>query len=252
MIAVTPFFGLEAAWLNEVRNHDCGHPVGHSGPLGTISLLPFTTLRALSLFVSQIRCSSIEGMYDTPLNRSSIGRWIKSELSGFNVTEVVCVDDDQVTDSFLQFRVPIEDDMNYPKVCKHRGKSFAVDHALSYATPIGMRACPPHEQSVHEHWKKAARLAPIDKKCHANSIAKSENCPRSLQRVNLLRESSVQHEGATFAIYTEQTKMPWCFFTGSVSEQVAIDCFCQYGIRHLENKEDIEKLLTLGEELMSL
>ena len=152
--------------------------------IGRIGSLPSIPL--------QIRCSSIEGMYNTPLNKSSIGRWIKSELSGFNIMEVVCVDDDQVTDSFLQFRVPVEDEMNYPKVCKHRGKSFAVDHALPYATPIGMRARPPHEQSVHEHWKKAARLAPIDKKCHANSIAKSENCPRSLQRVMILRESSVQ------------------------------------------------------------
>ena len=199
----------------------------------------------------QIRCSSVEGMYSTPLNKSSIGRWIKSELSGFNIIEVVCVDDDQVTDSFLQFGVPIEEETNYPKVCRHKGKSFSVDHALPYATPIGMRARPPHEQSVHEHWKKAARLAPQEKRCHANCIAKSENCPRSLQRVMKLRESSVQDHVATFSVYTEQTKMPWCFFTGSVSEQIAIDCFCKYGSSYLENKEDIEMLLTSGEDAIS-
>ena len=73
--------------------------------IGRIGSLPSIPL--------QIRCSSVEGMYATPLNKSSIGRWIKSELSGFNIMEVVCVDDDQVTDSFLQFRVPIEDEMNY-------------------------------------------------------------------------------------------------------------------------------------------
>ena len=164
---------------------------------------------------------------------------------------MVCVDDDQVTDSFLQFRVPIEDEINYPKVCRHRGKSFSIDHALPYATPIGMRARPPHEQSVHERWKKAARLAPQEKRCHANCIAKSENCPRSLQRVMKLRESSVQDQVATFAVYTEQTKMPWCFFNGSVSEQIAIDCFCKYGISYLENKDDIEMLLTSGEDASS-
>ena len=63
----------------------------------------------------------------------------------------------------------------------------------------------------------------------------------------ILRESSVQDHGATFAVYTEQTKMPWCFFTGSVSEQIAIDCFCKYGISYLENKDDIEMLLTSRE-----
>ncbi len=38
--------------------------------------------------------------------------------------------------------------------------------------------------------------------------------------------------------------MPWCFFTSSVSQQTAIDCFCRCGIGHLENKEEIETLLT--------
>ena len=63
----------------------------------------------------QIRCTSIEGLITLPHHQSTIGRWIKKELSGFNISEVVCVDEDQVTDSFLQFRVPIEDEANYPK-----------------------------------------------------------------------------------------------------------------------------------------
>ena len=44
-----------------------------------------------------------------------------------------------------------------------------------------------------------------------------------------------------------QTKMPWCFFTGSISEQIAIDCFYKNGARYLENKDDIEMLLTSRE-----
>ena len=199
----------------------------------------------------QIRCSCVERMMSMPLNKSSIGRWIKSELSGFNITEVVCVDDEQVTDSFLQFRVPIEDEDNYPKNCCYKGKSFSVANALPYATPIGMRARPPHEQSVHEHWKKAARLAPQEKKSHANCIAKSENCPQFLQRVMKLRESSVQDKALSYSVYTEQTKMPWCFFTGCVDDHVAVDCFCQYGIRYLENKDDIQKHLSLLEDTIS-
>ena len=192
----------------------------------------------------QIRCTSVEELNTIPCHQSTIGRWIKRELSGFNITEVVCVDDDQVTDSFLQFRVPIEDEANYPKVFKYKGKTFSVDHALPYATPIGMRARPPQEETVHEHWKKAARLAPQEKTSHANCIAKAENCPRSLQRVMRLKESSVKEVASTVFVYVEQTKMPWCFFANVVSQQTAIDYYCKRGISHLENKEEIEALLT--------
>ena len=154
----------------------------------------------------QIRCSCVEKFISHPLSKSAIGRWIKSELSGFNITEVVCVDDEQVTDCFLQFRIPIENEDEYPKNCCYKGKSFSVDHALPYATPVGTRARPPHEQSVHEHWKKVARLAPQEKKGHANCIAKSENCPWSLQRVMKLRESSYHDNTLSLSVYTEQTK----------------------------------------------
>ena len=191
----------------------------------------------------QLRCTSVEELYSAPYHQSTIGRWIKRELSGFNISEVVCVDEDQVTDSFLQFRVPIEDEANYPKVFKYKGKTFSVDHALPYATPFGMRARPPQEETVHEHWKKAARLAPQEKTSHANCIAKAENCPRSLQRVMRLRESSIKDSASTISMYVEQTKLPWCFFTSSVSQQTAIDCYCKCGIGHLEDKEDIEALL---------
>ena len=160
-------------------------------------------------------------------------------ISGFNITEVVCVDDEQVTDSFLQFRIPIGKEEEYPKSCSYKGKSFSVDHALPYATPVGTRARPPHEQSVHEHWKKAARLAPQEKKGHANCIAKTENCPRSLQRVMKLRESTYQTNAHCFSVYTEQTKMPWCFFTGIVDDHDALECLSQYGIMYLENKDEI-------------
>ena len=203
--------------------------------IGRIGSLPSTPV--------QIRCTSIEELNAIPCHQSTIGRWIKRELSGFNITEVVCVDDDQV-DSFLQFRVPIEDEVNYPKVFKYKGKTFSVDHALPYATPIGMRARPPQEETVHEHWKKAARLAPQEKTSHANCIAKAENCPRSLQRVMRLKESSVKEVASTVFVYAEQTKMPWCFFTNVVSQQTAIDYYCKRCISHLENKEEIETLLT--------
>ena len=207
--------------------------------VGRIGSLPSVPL--------QIRCTSIEEFYSVPYHQSSIGRWIKRELSGFNISEVVCVDEDQVTDSFLQFRVPIEDEANYPKVFKYKGKTFSVDHALPYATHFGMRARPPQEETVHEHWKKAARLAPQEKISHANCIAKAENCPRSLQRVMRLRESSIKDSASTISMYVEQTKLPWCFFTSCVSQQTAIDCFCKCGIDHLEDKEDIEAVLTASD-----
>ena len=65
-----------------------------------------------------------------------------------------------------------------------------------------------------------------------------------------LREPSVQDHATSFSVYTEQTKMPWCFFTGSVDDQIAIDCFCKYGISYLENKNDIEMHLSSGEDVV--
>ena len=106
-----------------------------------------------------------------------------------------------------------------------------------------MRARPPQEESVHDHWKKAARLAPQEKISHVNCVAKTENCPKSLQRVMRLRESSVKESSYTVFMYVEQTKMPWCFFTGSVSQQTALDCFSKHGIHHLESKEEIEVVI---------
>ena len=106
-----------------------------------------------------------------------------------------------------------------------------------------MKARPPQEESVHDHWKKAARLAPQEKISRFNCVAKTENCPRSLQRVMQLRESAVKEAASTFFMYAEQTKMPWCFFTGSVSQQTALDCYSKFGICHLENKEEVEAAL---------
>ena len=191
----------------------------------------------------QIRCANILGLMTLPLAQSRIGKWIKRDLSGFNFCEVVCIDDDQITDSFLQFRVPVEDECNYPKVFRYKDEVFTVEHALPYATPIGMKARPPQEESVHDHWKKAARLAPQEKASRFNCVTKTENCPSSLQRVMQLRESAVKEDASTFFMYTEQTKMPWCFFTGSVSQQTALDCYSTRGICHLENKEDVEAAL---------
>ena len=192
----------------------------------------------------QIRCSDIGNLISHhPLNKSDIRRWIRAELSGFNFAEVVCIDDEQVTDSFLQFRIPNNEEDDYPKNCQYKGKSFSVDHALPFAAPVSTRARPPHEQTVHEHWKKAARLAPHDKKGHANCIAKTENCSRSLQRVTKLRESSYHADSKCLSVHTEQTKMPWCFFTGIVNDHDAIDCFSRYGVGYLENKEEVELAL---------
>ena len=97
---------------------------------------------------------------------------------------------------------------------------------------------------MHEHWKKAARLAPQEKRGHANCIAKSENCPRSLQRVMKLRESSYHGNTPALSVYTEQTKMPWCFLTGIVDDNDALDCFCQYGISYLEDSDEILNTLS--------
>ena len=40
-----------------------------------------------------------------------------------------------------------------------------------------------------------------------------------------LRESAVKEAASTVFIYAEQTKMPWCFFTGGVGQQTALDCY---------------------------
>ena len=170
----------------------------------------------------QIRCTDIGNLICYPLNDSEIGRWIRTELSGFNLVEVVCIDDEQTTDSFLQFRIPTSEEDDFPKNCCFKGKSCAIDHAFPFATPVSTRARPPHEQTVHEHWKKTARLAP---------------------RVIKKRESSYQTNTNCLSVFTEQPKMPWCFFTGCVNDDDALDCFYKYGIVYLENKNEVELAL---------
>ena len=187
-------------------------------------------------------CTSIEELYAAPYHQSSIGRWIKRELCGFNIAEVVCVDEELVTDSFLQFRVPIEDEANYPKVFKYKGKTCS---SLCYS--FWYEGSTPTRETVHEHWKKAARRDLHHKKKFRMQIGLQKlKIAQGLCRGMRLRESSIKDSSSTVSMYVEQTKLPWCFFTSCVSQQTAIDCFCKCGIDHLEEKEDIETMLTVN------
>ena len=63
-------------------------------------------------------------------------------------------------------------------------KRILVDHAFPFAYSIQYLSTP-IEESMHDHWKNTASLAPSQKKNRSNCLAHLEDCFPSLQRVNM-------------------------------------------------------------------
>ena len=70
-------------------------------------------------------------------------------------------------------------------------EAILVEHARPNAYLQTGAIRPPAEETMHEHWKNAARLAPSERKDRSNFIAHVENNFASLQRISLLHEFPV-------------------------------------------------------------
>ena len=74
---------------------------------------------------------------------------------------------------------------------------------------------PPVEETMHEHWKNAARLAPSERRDRSNFIAHVENNFASLQRISLLHEFPVTHQGVRYVGMCESSQFPILFINGN-------------------------------------
>jgi len=150
--------------------------------------LTYGKIGAIPSFPVQIHSRELGGLLSCPVEDSIIGRWIIKELSGFNLQEVVCVNEEQTGERYIQFRVPSSSYMLFSKSYVVDEKCFLVDLALPIAAPLGPRMGPPCERTVHEHWKLSIRQNPTSRIGHANVIEKIENCPGSFQRFFKMRD----------------------------------------------------------------
>ena len=100
----------------------------------------------------------------------------------FNFQVVTCVNEEQIADEYLQFRVPSSNNDCFPSNHSIGNRNFRIDHALPFSTPYQVTVRPPNEQTVHEHWKLSVLQTSTEKKGHLNVIEKIENNPGSRQR----------------------------------------------------------------------
>ena len=102
-------------------------------------------------------------------------------------------------------------------------EAILVEHARPYAFLQTGSIRPPAEETMHEHWKNAARLAPSERRDRSNFIAHVENNIASLQRISLLHEFPVNHQGVRYIGTCEMSQFPILFING----EVTVDrCMC--------------------------
>lgn len=106
--------------------------------------------------------------------------------------------------------------------------TFRIDHALPYAMPISAGVRPPTAQSVHEHWKLSVKKTSNDRKGHANTVEKVENCPGSQMRCLKLREVVAQEDSGKYSACFEKGHLPLCFFRKEAPTDVAVEHFANW------------------------
>ena len=100
---------------------------------------------------------------------------------------MLCFDEESNTDWYMQFHIPAKSERVLPTKLTVEEEAILVEHARPYAFLQTGSIRPPAEETMHEHWKNASRLAPSDRKDRSNFIAHVENNFASLQRISLVR-----------------------------------------------------------------
>ena len=171
-------------------------------------------ITALQSAPMQIKWEEVQQLCEPSLEQSSLAAWVKAELSGSCLKKVLAINEERTVDWYLQFQVPQKFECTFPKQVAFGKKKLLVDHALPFAPTRSNISRPPIEESMHDHWKNTASLAPAQKKNRSNCIAHLEGCFPSLQRVNMLQEISVKSRGLRVAGSFEASSAPLLFFNG--------------------------------------
>ena len=180
-------------------------------------------ISALSSVPAQIKLSELQKVERFQREEDEFEAWIWDTLQGTCPQKVLCFDEESNTDWYMQFHIPAKSEKVLPTKLTFDGEVILVEHARPYAFLQTGSIRPPAEETMHEHWKNAARLAPSDRKDRSNFIAHVENNFASLQRISLLQELPVRHRGVSYIGTCEMSQFPILFING----EVTVDrCMC--------------------------
>ena len=174
-------------------------------------------ISALGSVPAQIKLSNLQKIERFHREENEIETWIWETLQGTCPQKVLCFDEENNTDWYMQFHIPTKSEKALPTKMTLDDEAILVEHARPYAYLQTGAIRPPAEETMHEHWKNAARLAPSERKDRSSFIAHVENNFASLQRISLLHEFPVIHQGVRYIGTCEASQFPILFINGEVT-----------------------------------
>ena len=196
-------------------------------------------LSALNSAPAQIKMSALQNIERFHSEGDEFETWIWDTLKGACPQKVLCFDEENNTDWYMQFHIPTKYEEKLPIKLTLDEEVILVEHARPYAyLQTGSRR-PPAEETMHEHWKKAVRLAPSERIDRSNFIAHVENNIASLQRISLLHELPVNHRGVRYIGTCEMSEFPILFING----EVTVDTCMSTLINNIDSLPDLQEEL---------
>ena len=127
-------------------------------------------LSALNSVPAQIKMSALQNIERFHSEGDEFETWIWDTLKGACPQKVLCFDEENNTDLYMQFHIATKYEEKLPIKLTLDEEVILVEHARPYAyLQTGSRR-PPAEETMHEHWKKAVRLAPSERIDRSNLL----------------------------------------------------------------------------------
>ena len=197
-------------------------------------------ITALHSVPMQIKWEDIQESCEPSIEQSKVPQWLKAECQGTSPTKVLAIDEERTVDWYLHFFVPQKIETTFPKQVVFEGKKILIEHALPFAPIRSSITRPPIEETMHEHWKNTASLAPDKKKHRSNCLVHDEDCFPSLQRVNMLQEISVKSRGLKLSGSFEASTTPILFLNGMPDIEDGLSAFVSITSQVTEIAADVE------------
>ena len=197
-------------------------------------------ITALHSVPMQIKWEDIQQSCEPSIEQSKIPQWLKAECQGTCPSKVLAINEERTVDWYLQFFVPQKTETAFPKQVFFEGKRILIDHALPFAPIRSSTSRPPIEETMHEHWKNTASLAPDRKRHRSNCLVHVEDCFPSLQRVNMLQEISIKSRGLKLTGSFEASSTPILFFNGMPKIEDGLFAFVSIASQITDIAADVE------------
>ena len=198
-------------------------------------------ISALGSVPAQIKLSNLQKIERFQGDENEIETWIWETLQGTCPQKVLCFDEENNTDWYMQFHIPTKLENALPTKVTLEEEAILVEHARPYAYLQTGAIRPPVEETMHEHWKNAARLAPSERRDRSNFIAHVKNNFASLQRISLLHEFPVTHQGVRYVGMCESSQFPILFINGEVTVDRSIRTLIENSGSFPELQEELQE-----------